>query len=108
MALFFLILSFFFALWGAWEFFSVYFSEAKAADHMVAAMKGIALAVIPYLIGRSLSEMIAIRQRHLMLEQTNFQQQMMLEAMDDAAQQYEAESAEIPPPTPSEKTSASE
>lgn len=105
MALFFLLISFFFALFGCWVFFDAYFFEEKAADQMVGIMSGIGMAVLPYLVGKSLSEMVAIRQRHLMLEQTNLQQQIMLEAMEEAAKEYEAENEEPsrpaapPPPT---------
>lgn len=57
---------------------------------MVAGMTGIALAVIPYMIGKSLADMIAIRQRHLILEQGNLQQEMMIEGMGAAALELEA------------------
>lgn len=108
MALFFLFISFFSALYGAWVFFTGYFGADNATQQLTAAMAGLGFAVIPYLIGKSLSEMVAIRQRHLMLEQTGMQQRIMLEAMDEAAREYEANNPEVAatpesaqtPPTP--------
>ncbi len=97
MALFFLLISFFFALWGAYEFFGTYFTQDDPRIIYAAALNGLAIAVIPYLVGKSLSEMVAIRQRHLMLEQTNLQQQIMLEAMQEAAKEYEAENRDATP-----------
>ena len=91
MALFFLLISFFFTLFGCYIFFEAFFVEENASKQMVGIMGGIGMAVVPYLVGKSLSEMVAIRQRHLMLEQTNLQQQIMLEAMEEAAKEYQAE-----------------
>ncbi len=68
-------------------------------------MAGIGFCVVPYLIGKSLSEMVAIRQRHLMLEQTSLQQRIMLEAMDEAAKSYERENG-TPPPIPNAPSAA--
>ena len=59
-------------------------------------MAGIGLAVVPYMVGKSLSEMVAIRQRHLMLEQSGLQQRMMMEAMEQAAREYEAQNTGAP------------
>lgn len=100
MALFVLFVSFFSALYGAWVFFAGYFGAENATQQLTAAMAGLGFAVIPYLVGRSLSEMVAIRQRHLMLEQTTMQQRIMLEAMEEAAREVEAQTGERPvPPT---------
>ncbi|MDG1286279.1 MAG: hypothetical protein P8P30_01800 [Rickettsiales bacterium] len=98
MALFILFISFFSALYGAWVFFTGYFGAENATQQLTAAMAGIGFALIPYIVGRSLSEMVAIRQRHLMLEQTTLQQRMMLEAMDEAAREAEATEQQSAPP----------
>ncbi len=106
MALFILLISFVSALYGFWVFVSGYFGAENATQQLTAAMAGLGFAVIPYIVGRSLSEMVAIRQRHLMLEQTTLQQRMMLEAMDEVAREAKAEEANIasstPPPPPSQ------
>lgn len=97
MAFFFLFVSFFFSLFGGWVFLHGYFGAENASEQMIGVMAGIGFAVIPYLIGKSLSEMVAMRQRHLMLEQTSLQQRMMLQAMEDAANEYEKANP-VPPP----------
>lgn len=97
MALFILFFSFLSSLFGAYVFLSGYFGAENATQQLTAAMSGLGFAVIPYLVGRSLSEMVAIRQRHLMLEQTGMQQRIMLEVMDEAAREYESQSAEEKP-----------
>ncbi len=100
MALLFLLISFFSSLYGAWVFLSGYFGAESATQQLTAAMSGIGFALIPYLVGKSLSEMIALRQRHLMVEQTGFQQEMMMQAMGEMAQEQAAKSAPQPAQAP--------
>lgn len=100
MALLLLFVSFFTSLLGVWLFIDGYFLETVPARQMVQIIAGMAVAVIPYMVARSVSELIAIRQRHLMLEQTTLQQRIMLEAMDEAAREYERETGEKPVPPP--------
>lgn len=100
MALFFLLISFFLTLWGAWVFFDAFLFEDHPTKQMVGILSGIGLAVVPYLVGKSLSEMVAIRQRHLMLEQTSLQQRIMLEAMEEAAREVEMDAPSAPSSAP--------
>jgi hypothetical protein len=74
MALIVLFIAFFCGLYGAYEFLSAYFTVNPQDPNSVwavaaAGVIGFAWAAIPYLIGKCLSEMVAIRQRHLLLEQ---------------------------------------
>ena len=63
----------------------------------MAAMNGIALAVIPYMIAKCLADMVAIRQRHLAMEQ-QAQQSYLLGQMQPqkstSARKGSAEAAE--------------
>ena len=111
MAITLLILSFFSALYGAWVFISGYMAAENATQQLTAAMTGLAFAIIPYLIAKSLAEIVAMRQRYVMVDQTHFQQGMMLEAMQQVASESTAEPAataktttsktETPAPPPS-------
>ena len=73
MALILLFISFLCSLYGGYVFLDAYwFGEVK--DIWAGALSGMAWAIIPYHMGKSLSEMVAIRQRHLLLEQMLQQQ----------------------------------
>jgi hypothetical protein len=69
MALLFLFIAFFFTLYGGWHFFHGYFTAATPNEQWLVATTGVALVVIPYIIAKVLSEMVAIRQRQVTLEQ---------------------------------------
>lgn len=69
MALLFLFIAFFFTLYGGWEFFHGFFTATTPNEQWLVATTGTALVVIPYIIAKTLSEMVAIRQRQVTLEQ---------------------------------------
>lgn len=96
MSLFLLFISFFFACTGAWIFFDGYFSATNSTEEFYAAAVGLAWAVIPYMVGKTLAEMVAIRQRHMQLEQTAQFNYMMAEQMqmaEKAMREAKAETA---------------
>ncbi len=84
MSLLLLFVSFFFALYGAWVFFSGYTAGDNLNADMVAAITGMAITIIPYIIARTLAEMVAIRQRHLQLEQALQFNMILAEQMEIA------------------------
>lgn len=95
MALLLLLLSFVSAIYGVYIFASAYFG-GEAAALWPATYTAFAFAVIPYMVAKCLSEMVAIRQRHLLLEQLVFFNQMQarmvgmdMEAAEAAARQTE-------------------
>lgn len=100
MSLLLLFVSFFFALYGVWVFFSGYTGGEKPSEDMAAAITGLAITVIPYIVAKTLSEMVAIRQRHLQLEQTAQFNYMVAEQMD-VARQLAEEQMKNEPPSPS-------
>lgn len=69
MALFFLALAFFFALYGGWVFFDGYFTATTPNEQWLAAVVGMAFCIVPYMIAKCLADMVAIRQRHISMEQ---------------------------------------
>jgi hypothetical protein len=73
MALILLFIAFFCSLYGGYVFLDGFYSDDANAVWS-AALSGMAWAAIPYLIGKTLAEMVAIRQRHLLLEQLVMQQ----------------------------------
>lgn len=81
MSLFLLLISFLVSVYGAVVFFSGYFGAENANQELTAAMTGIAFALIPYIIAKTLAEMVAIRQRHMQIEQTAQFQYLIAEQM---------------------------
>lgn len=69
MAILFLLIAFCFSLWGGWIFFEGYFTATNPNEKWLAAISGLAFTVIPYIIAKCLADMVAIRQRHLSVEQ---------------------------------------
>jgi hypothetical protein len=93
-ALFFLFVAFCFSLYGGWVFFDGYFTATSPNEQWLAAIVGIAFAVIPYMIAKCLADMVAIRQRHITTEQ-QMQQTHLLN------QQLQAQTRNIKPkPSP--------
>ena len=77
-----LFISFFFACTGAYIFFDGYFAATTDAQEFYAAATGLAWAVIPYMVAKTLAEMVAIRQRHMQLEQSAQFNYLLAEQID--------------------------
>jgi len=88
-----LFISFFFACAGTWIFFDGYFAATNQTEEFYAAVAGIAWALLPYLVAKTLSDMVAIRQRHLQLEQTSQFNYMMVEQIQMAEEAMRKEQA---------------
>lgn len=108
MALLFLFIAFFFTLYGGWEFFHGFFTATTPNEQWLASTTGLALVVIPYIIAKTLSEMVAIRQRQVTLEQlaqNNYllnQQIQMVQSQINAMRQAAVAARPLPPTEPEE------
>ncbi len=85
MAILLLLIAFCFSLYGGWVFFEGYFVATSPNEQWAAAMSGLAFAIIPYVIAKCLADMVAIRQRHLTMEQ-QAQQSYLLNQQLQASQ----------------------
>lgn len=106
MALLILFLSFFSALYGAWVFFTGYFGAENATQQIAAALSGMGFAVIPYILGKALADMVAIRQRHVQSEQSAFFSNALLDVLSpkkEATPEETAKKAENDPKKPEAK-----
>lgn len=111
MALLFLIIAFCFSLYGGWIFFDGYFTSATPNEQWLASITGIAFAVIPYMIAKCLTDMVAIRQRHLSMEQQmqqNYVLNQQLQAQTRSLRPRPAPPAPQPAPPPPEPVSVSD
>ena len=97
MSLLLLFVSFFFAIYGAYTFLSGYTGGEKPNTDLAVALTSMAITIIPYIISKTLSEMVAIRQRHLQLEQSAQFNYMIAEQMEMAQAAARAQMA--PPET---------
>lgn len=87
MALVLLLISFLSSLWGIYVFISGYSGAANATQEIAAALSGMAYAVIPYIVAKTITDMVAIRQRHIQIEQIALQQSMAMEMAEAAMQE---------------------
>lgn len=101
MALLFLIIAFFFSLYGGWIFFDGYFTSTTPNEKWLASIVGIAFAVIPYMIAKCLTDMVAIRQRHLSMEQQHQQNYILNQQLQAQTRSLKRAAPPPPPPQPS-------
>jgi hypothetical protein len=102
MSLILLFVSFLSGLCGAYVFFTGYIGAEGPNQELTAAMVGMAFAMIPYFIAKSLAEMVAIRQRHLQMEQIA---QIGFMLTEETEEEQQAPAADTPPPPAPEATS---
>lgn len=103
MSLLLLFIAFLVSLFGAFTFFTGYFGAENANDELTAAMVGIAFCLIPYIVAKTLAEMVAIRQRHLQMEQiAQFQFLLAEQLPEEEAEETAAPRQPNPPTSPTQ------